>query len=197
MNLKGIANILDRINYITRRFGIGRAYNNIKRNKVSNTWRDLSEEIEKIRSNEQKATDSSFFVDKRDFVGRNQIDINSIIKTASKRYGISEKLIRSVIKAESNFNPLAVSKKGAMGYMQLMPEVVKILGLKNPFDPYENILAGSYILRRLLDKYGGSLELALSAYNAGEKVVDKYKSIPPIRETQEYVRKVLSYLNQE
>ena len=197
MNLKGIANILDRINYITRRFGIGRAYNNIKRNKVSNTWRDLSEEIEKIRNNEQSVRDSSFFVDKRDFIGRNQIDINSIIKTASKRYGISEKLIRSVIKAESNFNPLAVSKKGAMGYMQLMPEVVKILGLKNPFDPYENILAGSYILRRLLDKYGGSLELALSAYNAGEKVVDKYKSIPPIRETQEYVRKVLSYLNQE
>jgi soluble lytic murein transglycosylase-like protein len=114
----------------------------------------------------------------------------------AKKYGIPVKLFRALIKAESNFNPRAVSKKGALGLCQLMPETAKELGVKNPFDPDENLNAGALLLSRLYKKYK-DWRLALAAYNAGEGAVDRYGGIPPYRETISYVKNISrEYRNQ-
>ena len=114
------------------------------------------------------------------------------IKEVSRYYNVSESLIRSVIHVESFYNPYAVSKKGAQGLMQLMPYVAKELGVSNPFVPEQNIEGGTRLLSKLLKKYNGNRTLALAAYNAGEGAVDKFNGIPPYKETQDYVRKVLA-----
>jgi soluble lytic murein transglycosylase-like protein len=121
---------------------------------------------------------------------KSQADFDGIIDKAASMFNIPAKLIKSVIQKESNFNPNAVSHAGASGLMQLMPATARGLGVKNVFDPAENILAGSKYLRQMLDKYDNNIELALAAYNAGPGNVDKYGGIPPFKETQNYVRKV-------
>jgi soluble lytic murein transglycosylase-like protein len=115
------------------------------------------------------------------------------IKAAASRYGVSEKVVAAVIRAESAFNPRAVSSKGARGLMQLMPQTASILGVRNSFDPAENIDGGVRHLRGLLDRFN-DLPLALAAYNAGEGAVNQYRGIPPYPETQGYVKKILGYL---
>ncbi len=112
---------------------------------------------------------------------------------AAIKYGLDFALLKAVIKAESNFDPNAVSPKGAEGLMQLMPETSQLLKVKDPFDPEENILAGTRYLRMLMDQFNNNIIFALAAYNAGPDVVSEYKGIPPYPETVTYVKRVLGY----
>jgi soluble lytic murein transglycosylase-like protein len=113
------------------------------------------------------------------------------IKAIAARHGVSASLVESLIRVESAFNPSAISPKGAQGLMQLMPQTASSLGVRNAFDPKQNIEGGVRHLRYLIDRYPGNLQLAVAAYNAGEGAVDRYRGIPPYAETQEYVRRVL------
>ena len=112
------------------------------------------------------------------------------INEHSRRVGVSADLVRAVIQAESAFNPRAVSSKGAMGLMQLMPATAVELGVNNPFEPNENIRGGVVYLKRLLDRYDQKVDLALAAYNAGMGNVDKYDAVPPFQETRAYVKRI-------
>jgi hypothetical protein len=116
-----------------------------------------------------------------------------LVDRLAKQHGVSPKLAHALIQVESNYEPRAVSAKGAMGLMQLMPATARQYGVENPFDPIQNLAAGMQHLRGLLDRYGkGRESLALAAYNAGEATVSRYGGIPPFRETQNYVRRILS-----
>jgi soluble lytic murein transglycosylase-like protein len=108
---------------------------------------------------------------------------------------VDPSLVRSVVKVESNFNPNAVSRKGAMGLMQLMPSTARSLNVANPFDPAQNVDAGVRHLRRLLDSYGGNVRLSLAAYNAGSGAVARSAGVPHFRETQNYVRRITNLYN--
>lgn len=115
------------------------------------------------------------------------------IQDASRRYGVPVRLVSAVIRAESGFNPRAVSRKGARGLMQLMPTTASMLGVRNAFDPRQNIEGGVRHLRGLIDRFPHSLPLAIAAYNAGERAVAQYGGIPPYPETQDYVTKVMRF----
>ena len=116
-----------------------------------------------------------------------------LITSAAERFGVAFPLLKAIIKAESDFDPQAVSKKGAKGLMQIMPQNFKLLGIKDPFDPTQNINAGARYFKQLYNRFNGKLALSLAAYNAGPTAVDRYKTIPPYEETEEYVRRVLKY----
>lgn len=119
-----------------------------------------------------------------------------IIRDFSQKHGLRPELVQAVIHVESGFNPKAVSQKGARGLMQVMPLHLRELGVENPFDPGENIAAGTRYLNRLLERYDGNLNLGLAAYNAGPTAVDHYQDVPPYLETRQYVQKVLLYYRQ-
>lgn len=122
-----------------------------------------------------------------------EAELEPTILRFSSQYQLPPALIRAVIKAESDFDARAVSRAGAVGLMQLMPQTAVRLDVKDLYDPEDNIGGGTKYLRFLLDRFRGDLPLALAAYNAGEHVVDRYRALPPIEETQRYVRKVLRY----
>lgn len=116
------------------------------------------------------------------------------IREASELYGLSYPLLKAIIKAESDFNPRAVSRKGALGLMQLMPENVKRMNINDPFDPWENIMGGARYFRQMLDRFKGKLSLSLAAYNAGPTTVERFNNqIPPYKETEHYVEKVMRF----
>ena len=115
-----------------------------------------------------------------------------IIRSAALAAGLEPALVKAVIAAESNFDPRAVSRKGAQGLMQLMPQTARKLGVSDAFVPLQNVHGGTRYLRAMLDRYG-DVSRALAAYNAGPKAVDRYRGIPPYRETRDYVARVLTY----
>lgn len=115
-----------------------------------------------------------------------------IIREKSRKYNIEPSIIKAVITAESNWNPRAISQKGAIGLMQLMPSTARDMKITNPHDPEQNIEAGTRYLRFLLNRFDGNINLALAAYNAGPGKVERSGGIPPITETKKYVRKVIS-----
>ncbi len=118
---------------------------------------------------------------------------DQLIREAATKHGISASLIKALIKVESGFNPQAVSKKGALGLMQLMPENLNALQVEDPFNPRQNIMGGTRYLKALLKRYQGRVPLALAAYNAGPSLVDRHQGIPPIKETEQFVEKVMKY----
>jgi len=117
-------------------------------------------------------------------------EINDLVEQTASRLQIDPQLVHAIIKVESEYDPKAVSRKGAMGLMQLIPETAQRFGVENPFNPKENIEGGVSYLKYLLDLYRGDLSLSLAAYNAGEGAVQRFGGIPSFVETQDYVRKV-------
>ena len=118
-----------------------------------------------------------------------------LIHASCARHGVDPALVHAIVKVESDFNPYAVSRKGAMGLMQLMPQTAVDLNVQNSFNPTDNIDGGVKYLRYLMDRYEGNLSLALAAYNSGESAVKKWGTIPPFKETQNYVQRILKIYN--
>ena len=123
--------------------------------------------------------------------------IESDISAMAQKYGVDQTLIQQVVKAESDFNPKATSQTGAMGLMQLMPETAASYGVNNAYDATQNLDGGTHFLKDLLDRFQGNVPLSLAAYNAGPGAVEKYNGIPPYKETQAYVQKIMAGLNQK
>lgn len=143
-------------------------------------------------------TEMVLFIDNGSVVSRDKTyyspdQFNDIIMKASSEHGVSYSLIKALIKVESDFNPYAISRMGAKGLMQIMPKNMDELSISDPFDPYENIMGGTFYLRQMLNRFDGELVLALAAYNAGPTVVEKYNNIPPYSETRDFVEKVIKY----
>ena len=119
-------------------------------------------------------------------------DLRRMVSDVSLEHGVDPKLVDAVVRVESDYNPRAVSRRGALGLMQLMPATADRLDVNDPFDPEENIRGGVREISRLVDRYAGNLQLALAAYNAGEGAVARYRGIPPYKETRSYVTRILS-----
>ena len=118
--------------------------------------------------------------------------LRQIVNQVSLEHGVDPKLVDALVRVESSYDPRAVSRKGAMGLMQLMPDTADRLDVEDPFDPEENVRAGVKEFSRLVDRYAGNLQLALAAYNAGEGAVARYRGVPPYNETRNYVSRILT-----
>jgi soluble lytic murein transglycosylase-like protein len=143
-----------------------------------------------VRLTTQPRADASVFTTAAAQLNRSRIE--EMIREVSGRYSVDPALIRAVIQAESNWNSTAVSRKGALGLMQLVPETAQQMGVNNAFDPRQNLDGGVRYLQTLLRRYNGDLDKTLAAYNAGPGAVDRAGGVPRLRETREYVRKITS-----
>jgi soluble lytic murein transglycosylase-like protein len=160
-----------------------------------------------IRAARSAAAEVSQYLDKENTGGKRpapayfrqrpftQQEIDAAIEEAATRHNVDSNLVRAVIKVESNFNPNAVSRKGAMGLMQLMPQTARQLNVSNPFDPAQNVDAGVRHLKQLMENYGGDVKMTLAAYNAGEGAVARSAGIPHFAETRNYVKRITQLYN--
>ena len=191
-----IERVINRIEEIKKRFNYKKkvqysSFENMYKNTIKKSESTNSRKNDEVEFKETFKVNSKGINETKIKNELASSDKDKIIKEASKKYGLPEELIKAVIKQESNFNERAISKKGAMGLMQLMPETAKILNVSNPFDIEENVFGGTQYLRELIDLYNGNLNKALAAYNAGPKKVNN--SIPEIPETKNFIKNVIEY----
>jgi soluble lytic murein transglycosylase-like protein len=186
--IEDVYRVLDRINEIRERFGLNRPIDiqentTVKGKSFADTLNETRNgfegAVEQIHSGNNYRTHM------------NAEEIDSLAERISKKEGISPALVKAIIRNESGYDADAVSPKGAMGLMQLMPSTVEELGVADPFSPEENITGGARMLKKLLGTYQGDYRRAVAAYNAGKNAVDKSGDVPAIDETRDYVRKVL------
>lgn len=192
MQIEGLNSIIHRIDELNMRFGINTANYQENVNKTAATGGVEQEKPQRL-DNGSFATelDKAMSMESRGAVGLNiSGDTNSLIKEAAARYQVDPRLVAAVAQTESGGNQEAVSPAGAVGVMQLMPETAAGLGV-NPYDKRQNIEGGAKYLRQMMDTFGGDVQKAVAAYNAGPQAVKEYNGIPPYRETQDYVNKVL------
>jgi Rod binding domain-containing protein len=176
------------VNASDKYLGNANILNNYKKLSVLNNRADGGENAGNISDNLANSASG--------YASGEYTSIDSLAKAASKTYGLPYNLIKAVIKTESGFNPNAISSKGAVGLMQVMPQTAEEMGIADVSNPVANVFCGSLYLKKMLDRNKGNIELALAAYNSGQGNVDKYGGIPPFAETQNYVKKVLNYYNQ-
>ncbi len=148
----------------------------------------IDEYTKKIEANKKENVDLKSKVD----LMSQKANIDEIVETFAQKYNIDGDFIKAMIKQESGFNPNATSKKGAMGLMQLMPSTAKSLGVNDAYNPWENIEGGVKYIKGLMDRFNNDEKLALAAYNAGPNAVKRYGGIPPYKETQNYVKSIMS-----
>jgi soluble lytic murein transglycosylase-like protein len=190
--MQGLNRVLARINEIKTRFGFDYQGNAISGARYT-TQKAESENCKEKRFEEaleyaiQSTSGSSFEVD--------MDKVYSQVKESSDKYNVDPNLILAVMKAESGFNKNAVSRAGAIGLMQLMPQTARSLGI-NPYNHIENVEGGTLYLKKMMDMFGQDISLALAAYNAGPQNVKKYGGIPPFNETKNYVDNVIKYYNE-
>ena len=192
MQIEGLNSVIHRIDELNMRFGINTANYQENVNKTAAAGGVEQEKPQRLE-NGSFATelDKAMSMESRGAVGLNiSGDTNSLIKEAAARYQVDPRLVAAVAQTESGGNQEAVSPAGAVGVMQLMPETAAGLGV-NPYDKRQNIEGGAKYLRQMMDTFGGDVQKAVAAYNAGPQAVKEYNGIPPYRETQDYVNKVL------
>jgi soluble lytic murein transglycosylase-like protein len=177
-------NAMARITELKNRFGLNKVEKQLRpQGEFNATFGEMTDQAMRLLPGEEERLLSGKEV--------SRTDIENLINYYSNKRNIPPSLVRSVIDAESGFDPNATSPKGAMGLMQLMPSTVMDLGVENPYDPEDNIKGGTTLLKNLLDSYQGDYKRALAAYNAGKVTVDKAGGVPDIKETKDYVRKVI------
>lgn len=177
-------NAMSRITELKNRFGLNKSERQVRpQGELNSTFGEMTDRAMRLLPSEEERLLNGTEVSRK--------DIESLIDYYSNRRNIPPSLVRSVISAESGFDPNATSPRGAMGLMQLMPSTVMDLGVENPYDPEENIKGGTALLKNLLDNYQGDYKMALAAYNAGKANVDKAGGVPDYKETKDYVRKVI------
>ena len=198
-NFTALQGISDKLNY-DESAGVSGVENKDFKTILEEKMKKNSPETEKLPEVSKETISDIVESDKKEAINlkskidlkAQMTDIDEIVETFSSKYNIDGDFIKAIIKQESGFNPNATSKKGAMGLMQLMPSTAKSLGVVDAYNPWENIEGGVKYIKGLMDRFNNDEKLALAAYNAGPNAVKRYGGIPPYKETQNYVKSIMS-----